>query len=85
MPRTLAEIDIALARVEADNKRLKDQLVEQGTKLAAVEKAIAAGPTVAESLAKLVVSMAQIAVNTNRMAEIAHGPYGGEKPSGGEK
>lgn len=76
MPRTLAEIDIALSRVEADNKRLRDQIVEQGTKLAAVEKQLAAGPTVAESLAK-------IAVNTDRMAQTAHGPFGGEKPARG--
>lgn len=72
MPRTLAELDLALTRLENDNRRLKDQLVEIGPRLTAVEKQLASAPTVAESLAKLV-------VNTDRMAKAAFGPYGGEK------
>jgi hypothetical protein len=76
MPRTLAELDIVVTRLENENRRLKDQLVEQGGRLAAVEKQLAAGPTVAESLAK-------IAVNTDRMAQTAHGPFGGEKSARG--
>jgi predicted amino acid racemase len=72
MPRTLAELDIVVTRLENENRRLKDQLVEQGGRLAAVEKQLAAGPTVADSLAKLV-------VNTDRMAKAAHMPFGGEK------
>ena len=71
MPRTLAELDLALTRLENDNRRLKDQLVEFGTRLTAVEKTVAAGPTVAQSLAA-------IAVNTDRLAAAAHGPFGGE-------
>ena len=72
MPRTLAELDLALTRLENDNRRLKEQLVEFGPRLTAVEKTLAAGPTVAQSLAA-------IARNTDRMAQAAFGPYGGEK------
>jgi hypothetical protein len=79
MPRTLDQIDIGVLRLEADNQRLRNQLVEQGGRLAAVEKQLAAGPTVADSLAKLVVNTSQIAVNSDRMAQVAHGPFGGEK------
>jgi Flp pilus assembly protein TadB len=72
MPRTLAELDLALTRLENENRRLKEQLVEFGPRLTAVEKTVSAGRTVAESLAA-------IAINTDRMAVAANGPYGGEK------
>ncbi len=72
MPRSLGEIDIVVLRLEGENKRLREQIVEQGTRLKAVEQQLAAGPTVAESLAKLV-------INTDRMAKAAHAPFGGEK------
>lgn len=72
MPRTLAELDLAVTRLETENRRLRDQLVEFGPRLTTVEKTVAAGPTVAQSLAA-------IAHNTDRMAKAAHGPYGGEQ------
>lgn len=62
-----------LARVISDVNR---RVLAMETRLEAVEKAVLTGPTVAQSLAKLV-------VNTDRLAKAANGPYGGETPSGG--
>lgn len=72
MPRTPNELDIALAKADVKIARLETQNSEFGTRLTALEKLLAAGPTVAQSLA-------EIATNTDRMAKAAHGPYGGEQ------
>lgn len=72
MPRTQDQLDVALLKAENELARLKAQNVELGTRLSAAEKLLSAGPTVSQSLAA-------IAHNTDRMAQAAFGPYGGEK------
>jgi predicted amino acid racemase len=76
VPRTLQQVDLDLARAEATIKRLQDLVVEQGTRLAMVEKALAAAPTVAESLAKIAGSMDPLAKHAGNILAVQAGSLG---------
>lgn len=76
MPRSLLQVDLDLARAEAEIARLRTLNVELGTRVKALENTIAAGPTVAQSLAVIARAIDPLATHAGKILAVQAGSMG---------